>query len=96
MSRDACLGDGIDKSLRWPFRPGRSLSDTREEAAVFPFLERVVKLEQCGWTDSDGVFNDPCGLDDEAAQAQENSVPCLQIGRSATGSIQDEQLMLHQ
>ena len=59
--------NGVDECLRWPFGTRRSLPDTPKQPPVLSFRERCMKAEEGIGTDDDGVLDDSCGLDDEAA-----------------------------
>ena len=88
---DDCVDDLLGRALGTWF----CLSLTREEPAVFTFLQRLVELEYRALAHDDSYPSNPGGLDNDGPEAQQEPIRGGQIGRPFARTVGDDELVPH-
>jgi hypothetical protein len=79
--------DGLKEVFVGSFRARPTAAPTRKQHAVLSFAQRTVNVQQRGRLQNDRGTKDTCRAHKQRAQADDDPIPCMQVGRTLATAI---------
>ena len=88
--------DGLDEFVRWSLGTRFRFATSRIRQSILSLLEQVVKSQKRRRPDNYGSPTKAVFVEKQRPQPEQKPIQCREIGRTSPGTIDNEELLLHQ